>query len=372
MLVEVAGDDMFFQAISRTGKTVDSGVIQRQARAMIASWRMRPTGRQAASHRGARRVPRLSQFAVEHLLLLPLGAAIALVWANIRPGELFPFQLCDGVRGQRHRDGVLLRADDEGSRRSDRARRRASPMAARLLPVIVSFGVEAVPALLHISGWSTPLDEPMLGSAWPVTFATDLAVSYFVARLIFGRQHRRSRLSSCSAIASDALGFLALALFNPTRDLHLAGGAADARRRDGRRQRPATRRRQELLALSDRRPARCRGSRFTGAACIRRSPSCRSCRSCRTRRGIPAFSSTPRPEAQDTLSRFEVFWRYPAQLALFFFGLVNAGVPMGALGSGHLGAADRGAGWEASWHPPGAGVALLAGLHLPHDSAGGS
>ena len=26
MLVEVAGDDMFFQAISRTGKTVDSGV----------------------------------------------------------------------------------------------------------------------------------------------------------------------------------------------------------------------------------------------------------------------------------------------------------------------------------------------------------
>jgi 3',5'-cyclic AMP phosphodiesterase CpdA len=31
MLVEIAGDDMFFQAISRTGKTVDSGVIHRQA-----------------------------------------------------------------------------------------------------------------------------------------------------------------------------------------------------------------------------------------------------------------------------------------------------------------------------------------------------
>jgi len=30
MLVEIAGADMFFQAISRTGKTVDSGVIRRQ------------------------------------------------------------------------------------------------------------------------------------------------------------------------------------------------------------------------------------------------------------------------------------------------------------------------------------------------------
>jgi hypothetical protein len=32
MLVEVAADDMFFQVISRTGKTVDSGVIHRQAK----------------------------------------------------------------------------------------------------------------------------------------------------------------------------------------------------------------------------------------------------------------------------------------------------------------------------------------------------
>jgi hypothetical protein len=32
MLVEVAGDEMFFQAVSRTGATVDSGVIRRQAR----------------------------------------------------------------------------------------------------------------------------------------------------------------------------------------------------------------------------------------------------------------------------------------------------------------------------------------------------
>jgi hypothetical protein len=30
MLVEVADDQMYFEAVSRTGKVVDSGVIQRQ------------------------------------------------------------------------------------------------------------------------------------------------------------------------------------------------------------------------------------------------------------------------------------------------------------------------------------------------------
>ena len=32
MLVEIAGEDLFFQAMSRLGRTVDAGVIRRQAR----------------------------------------------------------------------------------------------------------------------------------------------------------------------------------------------------------------------------------------------------------------------------------------------------------------------------------------------------
>ena len=31
MLIEIVGDDLFFQAISRTGRVVDSGVIHRRA-----------------------------------------------------------------------------------------------------------------------------------------------------------------------------------------------------------------------------------------------------------------------------------------------------------------------------------------------------
>jgi hypothetical protein len=32
MLMEVSGDELYFQAISRQGQTVDAGVITRQAR----------------------------------------------------------------------------------------------------------------------------------------------------------------------------------------------------------------------------------------------------------------------------------------------------------------------------------------------------
>ena len=34
-------------------------------------------------------VPRLSQFAVEHLLLLPLGAVIAMIWVNVEPESYY-------------------------------------------------------------------------------------------------------------------------------------------------------------------------------------------------------------------------------------------------------------------------------------------
>ena len=80
----------------------------------------------------------------------------------------------------------------------------------------------------------------------------------------------------------------------------------------------------------------------------------------------PGFFVDASPDAKDTLSQFEVFWRYPAQVALFFFGLVNAGVPLRTLEQG-------------TWALPiavlvgkpagillGAGVAVLAGLRLPH------
>ena len=233
-----------------------------------------------------------------------------------------------------------------------------------LMPVIASFGVALVPALIHLA-LVEPLDEPMLGVAWPVTLATDVAVCYLAARLIFGRWHAAIPFAILLAIASDAIGFVALALLSPNREPHwtagllillLAIGGAIAFRRLRLRSfwpylvgpgavawfalywsglHPAL----SLVLIVPFLPHAARD---------------------------PGFFVDASPDAKDTLSQFEVFWRYPAQVALFFFGLVNAGVPLRTLEQG-------------TWALPiavlvgkpagillGAGVAVLAGLRLPH------
>ena len=45
--------------------------------------------RRKLRHRVRASVPRLSRFAVEHLLLLPLGVLLALVWVNIEPESYY-------------------------------------------------------------------------------------------------------------------------------------------------------------------------------------------------------------------------------------------------------------------------------------------
>src|SRR6185295_14954333 len=53
----------------------------------------------------------------------------------------------------------------------------------------------------------------------------------------------------------------------------------------------------------------------------------------RAARDVGLYVEAP-PGAQDTLSRFERAFKYPVQVVLFLFGLVNAGVRFGAVGAG--------------------------------------
>ena len=79
----------------------------------------------------------------------------------------------------------------------------------------------------------------------------------------------------------------------------------------------------------------------------------------------PGFFVDAPPDARDTLNRFEIWWRYPAQLALFFFGLVNAGVPLRALEAGTWGLPIAVIAGKPLGVLIGTGVAVAAGLHLP-------
>ena len=79
----------------------------------------------------------------------------------------------------------------------------------------------------------------------------------------------------------------------------------------------------------------------------------------------PGFFVDAQPDARDALSQFELVWRYPAQVALFFFGLVNAGVPLHALEPGTWGVPIAVIVGKPLGILLAAGAALAAGLHLP-------
>jgi len=308
-------------------------------------------------------VPRLSKFAVEHLLLLPLGALIALVWANTVPESYFRFTFAASFVVNDVAMTLFFALMTKEVVEATAPGGVLHSWRHAMAPIIASIGAAVVPALLHIS-LVEAFDEPMLTLGWPVTLATDLAMSYFVVRLIFGK-HPVMAFLLLLGISSDALGFLTVALFSPTRDPHpISGGLFFAA---------------ALGAAFGLRKSRVRKlwPYLAGPGIISWIAFFWS--------GVhPAFALVPimpflphaardpgflvdaSPDAKDALNQFEIWSRYPAQVAIFFFGLFNAGVPLGALEPGTWGLPIAVIVGKPIGVLAGAGVAVLAGLHLPH------
>src|SRR5262249_38572723 len=222
----------------------------------------------------------------------------------------------------------------------------------------------AIPALLYVRV-VVRLDEPMLSIAWPVSLAVDVAATYFIARIVF-RVHPAVPFALLLALASDALAFLALAIFDPLADLHLARGALMMAAALGfayvlRRARVRTFWPYILIAGSASWLALYLGGLHPALALIPIMPFLpHAARD-------PGFFVEASPTARDALSQFEVWWRYPAQAALFLFGVVNAGVAPRALEAGPLGMPIAVIVGRPLGVALGAGAALAMGFHLPQD-----
>jgi Na+:H+ antiporter, NhaA family len=321
---------------------------------------------QKRNHERPRRVrgtvPRVSTFLIDHFLLLPLGAAIALVWVNLAPESYYRFahavEFAVNDVAMVFFFAVMAKEIVEATAPGG----VLHSWRKVLLPVVASIPATVLPAVIYV-GAVDALDEPMLEMAWPVSLATDIAVSYFVARVVFGR-HPAIPFLLLLGLTSDAFAFAALALFNVDRPIQLAG---------------------VLLVFV---------AMFTAGA-IRRAQVTTFWPYVIVCGGIawaamfwsgfhPALALVPiipflphaardpglfvdaSPHARDTLNQFEKFWRYPVQAAVFFFGLVNASVPFGALEAGTWGLPIAVIVGKPLGVLVGAGLAVVARLHLPH------
>ena len=321
-----------------------------------------PHAAPAPAHGLRSAVPRLSRFVSEHLLLLPIGAALALLWVNVLPTSYYEFHykyafavnevamvLFFAVIAKEVVEATIPGGVLHAWRRT-------------IVPVIAAIGATIVPALLYV-GFVRWADEPMLERAWTVTFATDVALAYVIARLIFPR-HPAVPFVLLLALAADAFGFVAMAIFHPERDVDLALAMG-------------------FMTLALGVAAALRWSRVRSFWPYVLAPGALSWAALYLGGFHPAFALLPimpflphatrdpgffvdaRPDARDALSQFEVWARHPAQIALFFFALINAGVPFRGLELGTLGVPVATLIGKPLGVLAAVAIAVLAGLHLP-------
>jgi len=279
-----------------------------------------------------RRLARAFDIAVEHSLVLPLGAIVALIWANtaahsyLRVAHALQFIVND--IGMAFFFALATKEVVEATAPGG----ALHPWRRAALPVVAATGGMIGPALIYVALvllWR----QPLLLRGWAIPCATDIAFSYLVAKAIFGGGHPAVPFLLLLAIADDALGLIVLALFYPIGDLHLFVGSLLMAAALGV---SLVLRRGKTLnfwpyILAGGALSWCAlfwGGLHPALALVPIVPFLPH-----AARDPGLFVPAP-AEARDPLSELEHRWKYPVQIVLLFFGLENAGVEVQQVGAG--------------------------------------
>lgn len=289
------------------------------------------------------------RFLLENSLFLIMGATVGLVWANLDHAgyeALLHFPILEnswiGTLHGGHRvvtlhflvnDLLMALFFAIAGKEVWEALLPGGPLSnpkKAATPLIATIGGVLVPALVYLGGAQLLGQMADLGRGWAVPCATDIAFSYLVARLIFGAGHAAIPFLLLVAIADDAIGLLIIAVAYPQEEIRpvflllaVAGVVLCFVMR-----RMKIRSFWPYLLLSG-------GLSWFGFALSGLHPALGL---------LPIIPAMPhahvdtglfdwsRMEADDTLTRFEHWWKNPVELILGAFGLLNAGVVLGAVG----------------------------------------
>jgi NhaA family Na+:H+ antiporter len=306
---------------------------------------------------------RLRRFVAEHLLLLPVGAAAALIWANGWPESYFRFtyaiRFAVNDVGMAFFFGLIAKEVVEATAPGG----VLHPWRRAALPLAAAFGSVLVPQAL-LALFSRVLDEPMLSVAWLVPGAVDLALCYVVVRLIFRPTHPAVPFLLLLGIASNAIAIAALAVLYPARTPQPFVGAG------------------LMLAaiLSTLMMRRLRLRSFWPYILAGGALSWLALYVAGTHPALalvpivalmpharrdPGFFAEASPRAHDPLNEFERWWTWPVHVVLFFFALVNTGVHFRALEWGAVALPLASIAGRPVGLLIGVAMALAIGLHLP-------
>src|SRR5918992_4942857 len=158
---------------------------------------------------------KIGSFIFDNSLLLPAGAAAAVLWANL------DFRSYDDIAHPLHfwvNDVGMVFFFALAAKEVFEATLPGGPLASprrALSPLAAAVGGMTAPALIYVTlAWTRgPVD---LTRGWAIPCATDIAFSAMIARIIFPPAHPAIPFLLLLAIADDALGLIILAVFYPS------------------------------------------------------------------------------------------------------------------------------------------------------------
>jgi NhaA family Na+:H+ antiporter len=274
----------------------------------------------------------VAAFVLDHSLLLLLGTAAAVLWANL------DFATYETVTDRLHfwvnEIGMVFffaLAAKEVFEATLPGGPLASPRRA-LSPLAAAIGGMVAPAAIFVS-LALTLGPSDLTRGWAIPCATDIAFSAMIARLTFPAGHPAIPFLLLLAIADDALGLLILAVFYPSAAVSLTWLVF-------------------LMAAAMLLAVVLRGRRIQSFWPYVIGPGALSWAALHVGGLHPALALVPivplmphsprdlglfspdEEQQPDPLSRFERWWSVPVQFVLLLFGFANAGVPFERIGSG--------------------------------------
>ena len=319
----------------------------------------RPAHRASSRHHVRRAARWLTRHLLDRFLLLPIGAVIALVWANSAPESYFTF--AQALSFPINEIGMafffalatqeIVEAVMPGGALHT-WRRWGLPVVAAIGGIVGSVGVYLA--------YVTFQYEAVLITAWPIASAIDIAAAYYLLKSIMPRSAALP-FALIVGIATDAFGIFVVAPRYPALSIHSSGALL------------------LLVAIALAGALRAIGVRsFWPYLSI-----------CGTvswwaffRAGLhPAFALVPivpflpheprrldlfaDPPDDDATHHFEHEWNAFVQGILFLFGLVNAGVLLRGFDTGSVAMIAAALVGRPLGILAAVGAAVLAGLHLP-------
>jgi NhaA family Na+:H+ antiporter len=318
-------------------------------------------GRRAA-HAGAavrRPADRWFRFVADRFLLLPLGAAVALVWANTGGESYFRFAHAIAFPvnaiGMAFFLGLIMQEVVEEVMPGGALHtwRRWS------LPVVAAAG-GALGSIFVYDLWVRSRYELVLVGAWPVAAAIDIAAGYYVLKAIKAR-HGAIPFLLVVAIVTSAAGLLVMAAWPPQTGTAIEGVALLAAAVG-------------LAALLRRRGVRsfwpyiviCGTLSWFGFYVEGIHPALALVPI------VPFLPHEPRaqnpfadPPDDDQVHHAEHEWHYGVQGVLFLFGLANAGVLVAGYDTGTWAVLAAALAGRPLGILAAVGIAVLLGLRLP-------